>query len=1064
MFFNTKNKILLLLFFLSILILIGFPNLTSVAHASGPTYITGPISSDTTWTIENSPYVIQGPVSILSNITLTVQPGVVVKFAYTSSALMVYGNLNSQGTASQPVYFTSLKDDSVGGDTNGDGSATQPAPYDWSRLYFPSGSQGNLSHSIIRYGGQASEVKEDQKQLNITDYYSIGSSNYQWVAQSFKPGNSSWKKYGLWLCREGNFNDVYGQIGVYFCNGFSAFGTCNTPFELQHLDASTTNSLIPLCSSGPGYVSFTASSTIGVTPGQTYSMVLNNVNVGLRVYYASGNPYPNGHVHLRNIWAAQTWSQDNDDLYFITYSGINAAGVFIKGGNVTISDSRITNNGSTNLQIEGGSLTVNNSEIDNSKYGVYLSSGTATINNSSLHDIVNYGVYNTSPTTLDARNNWWGHSSGPYHPISNPNGSGVRVGDRVNFIPWLGYDPTVNQPPTFSNLNQYKSDGLTIITEGQTTTESTVVFKAIVSDPDNDKVKLQVELKEYEQNFDGQNIIESDFIDSGSETVVTRFGLVEGQYNWRARAIDEKGVASDWQEFGEIGNVDFEVKLVPLYTQVRSLYPSDEETKVWAELDYAKGVAGNYNCGSKIRECGCAITSAVMVARFYKVTETQWKDVNPGEINDWLENEPIGYVNGDVNWIAVAKYTNWRIKYEKTNNTTNDYTILDEKLNNNQPVIVKAKAGRGGKNLQHFFVIDGKLVSTYTVKDPAWYNTKMLNETTDINNQIRGYENGFDGLRIYKKGDGIAQSAIIFALGSPAELLITDSLGRKLGKDQNDIEYSEIPNASYFEDGFDDPTGENPSAQERNKLIQILEPFDGQYQIQVIGTGSGTYFLQSGFYDTQGDVNTQQFQSETTPGYTAQYNISFNSSNSASTTIEIFDETPPESEIYFNTETQRLEIKGIDNTTVHPIVSIIESGNDEKDDEKEIIYQIQDEAGNITKLFFDELKQRGKEIKAELRSIQYNDNPAIELYLPETELKYEWSLDKKTNQIKELEQRVEVDGQFEIKAKYYHKKDETTLKVELQDQEEIKQTLQGLIIVKLITKSGVLDFGFEYGK
>ncbi|PIT97339.1 hypothetical protein COT77_01985, partial [Candidatus Berkelbacteria bacterium CG10_big_fil_rev_8_21_14_0_10_41_12] len=429
--------------------------------------------------------------------------------------------------------------------------------------------------------------------------------------------------------------------------------------------------------------------------------------------------------------------------------------------------------------------------------------------------------------------------------------------------------------PTFSNLGQFKSDGVTAISEGGTTTESIVVFKAIVNDPDNDKAKLQVQIKEDDQEW--QDIMESDFVDSGSEAIITKYGLIEAQYRWRARAADERGGMSEWQEFGTPENVDFEVKIVPLYTQVVSSYPSEEATRFWFNEYYARGDIKPYFCGSRIYQCGCAITSVVMIARYYDVVDANGKDVNPGEINEWLKNEPGGYLNGDANWIAAAKYTGYRIKYEKTDKITNNYALLDEKLNNNQPVIAKANAGRGGINRKHFFVIDDKSASTYTVKDPAWYNTKILNEgISDDAQHIRNYENGFDGLRIYKKGDGIAQSAIALALGSPAELLVTDSLGRKLGKDPiTGIEYNEIPDAWYFEDGFDDPTGETPPSQERNKLIQILEPVDGEYNIQVIGTGTGSYTMNLSVYDETGESKDIAKEGETTTDNIQEFTLGY---------------------------------------------------------------------------------------------------------------------------------------------------------------------------------------------
>ncbi|MBU7032176.1 MAG: right-handed parallel beta-helix repeat-containing protein [Theionarchaea archaeon] len=45
------------------------------------------------------------------------------------------------------------------------------------------------------------------------------------------------------------------------------------------------------------------------------------------------------------------------------------------------------------------------------------------------------GVDTTAPQ-VDARYNWWGSVLGPYHPTSNPSGTGNPVSDNVDFHPW----------------------------------------------------------------------------------------------------------------------------------------------------------------------------------------------------------------------------------------------------------------------------------------------------------------------------------------------------------------------------------------------------------------------------------------------------------------------------------------------------------------------------------------------------------------------------------------------------------------------------------------------------
>lgn len=38
---------------------------------------------------------------------------------------------------------------------------------------------------------------------------------------------------------------------------------------------------------------------------------------------------------------------------------------------------------------------------------------------------------------MDAQFNWWGNPSGPTHELRNPSGAGDRVGDNIDFAPWL---------------------------------------------------------------------------------------------------------------------------------------------------------------------------------------------------------------------------------------------------------------------------------------------------------------------------------------------------------------------------------------------------------------------------------------------------------------------------------------------------------------------------------------------------------------------------------------------------------------------------------------------------
>jgi len=98
-------------------------------------------------------YTVNGTAVVPAGATVTIQPGAILKF-YANAGITVQPGaaLMAVGTVGQPIYFTSIKDDSIGGDTNGDGAATLPAPGDWGSILID-GAPASFVHVQMFYGG-----------------------------------------------------------------------------------------------------------------------------------------------------------------------------------------------------------------------------------------------------------------------------------------------------------------------------------------------------------------------------------------------------------------------------------------------------------------------------------------------------------------------------------------------------------------------------------------------------------------------------------------------------------------------------------------------------------------------------------------------------------------------------------------------------------------------------------------------------------------------------------------------------------------------------------------------
>jgi hypothetical protein len=106
------------------------------------------------WNDPDIVYRLTGDVTVPAGTTLTIGTGQIVKFrTFAGDDLIVDGTLIADGTSALPIVFTSDRDDSIGGDTNNNGT-TVGNNGDWSSVQLNIGSVANLLNYVeMRFGG-----------------------------------------------------------------------------------------------------------------------------------------------------------------------------------------------------------------------------------------------------------------------------------------------------------------------------------------------------------------------------------------------------------------------------------------------------------------------------------------------------------------------------------------------------------------------------------------------------------------------------------------------------------------------------------------------------------------------------------------------------------------------------------------------------------------------------------------------------------------------------------------------------------------------------------------------
>lgn len=128
--------------------------LMGLSSTFAQTNVSGGIYSNTAWTAANSPYIVTDTVVVFPNVTLTIEPGVTIKFDDNTRLEVRQGTLIADGTVSDSIIFTS--------------NSNSPAPGSWIDVFLNTISSASFKYCDFQYAYRAIHADALQSSAPIT--------------------------------------------------------------------------------------------------------------------------------------------------------------------------------------------------------------------------------------------------------------------------------------------------------------------------------------------------------------------------------------------------------------------------------------------------------------------------------------------------------------------------------------------------------------------------------------------------------------------------------------------------------------------------------------------------------------------------------------------------------------------------------------------------------------------------------------------------------------------------------------------------------------------------------
>ena len=303
---------------------------------STATYVEGAITQDTVWTLVDNPFVVSKDVRIYPNATLTIEPGVEVKFGENFS-ITVSGKLIADGT-SKAITFTSNREDAL--------------PGDWNSIVFNGTQMSTLRNCFIAYGDNGILVENgnvDIENSRITHCLQSGIN----VTNSIVTMKN---------------NTIIENVA----NGIGITGSGQVNVQ-ENVIIDNENGIL---------IAGSMASGVDISQNTISANRANGMLFG-----------PAAHNNITIIYNAI--SSNNHGIHVTTQASTN-----ITGNSVSYND--------VGFLYDSGTHAVHHNDIYSNTIGVDVSSNVTLV--------------------VNAEQNYWGASNGPYHEFLNPTGSGNPVG------------------------------------------------------------------------------------------------------------------------------------------------------------------------------------------------------------------------------------------------------------------------------------------------------------------------------------------------------------------------------------------------------------------------------------------------------------------------------------------------------------------------------------------------------------------------------------------------------------------------------------------------------------